>query len=186
MVALGGVKTFNFKCSTVGFLVDLWPHIQNALHHGSPLQKRGHFHQWCMPKRQEEPLSTFLQLLVYLAENLTVFGCFGAHVYAPLFFIWTKTDQHNVLVTHYGIRRLQSNTLWAGFPSRDILLGGGGCWGPACQSRQSKLPSDRSDRAVRRGGRKRGGKRCSAAILTRRVWLSLSIMAVFVSFHHSH
>lgn len=37
MVALGGVKTFNFKCSTAGFLADLRPHIQNALHDGSPL-----------------------------------------------------------------------------------------------------------------------------------------------------
>lgn len=85
-----------------------------------------------------------------------MFGCFGARVYAPLFFIWTKTDQHNVLVTHYGIRRLQSNTLWAGFPSCDILLGGGACWcwGPARQSRQSKLPSDRPDTAVKRGGEK--------------------------------
>lgn len=72
----------------------------------------------------------FLQLFVYLAENLTVFGCFDARVYALLFFISTKTDRHNVLVTHYGIRRLQSNTLWAAFPSHPILLGGG-CWGGA-------------------------------------------------------
>lgn len=83
--------------------------------------------------------------------------------------------------------RLQSNTLWAGFPSRDILLGGG-CfwfWGPACRSRQSEAPSDRPDRAVKRG-EKEGKERRSAAIVTYRVWLSLSITAVFVSFHHSH
>lgn len=107
-------------------------------------------------KARRAAVHFFLQLLVYLAENLTVFGCFGARVQAPLFFIWTKTDQHNVLVTHHGIRSLQSNTLWAGFPPRDPL---GRCWGPARQSRQSELPSDRPDRAVKRGGRKRRGEK---------------------------
>lgn len=35
----------------------------------------------------------------------------------------------------------------------------GRCWGPACQSRQSELQSDRPDRALKRGGEKwREGK----------------------------
>lgn len=34
-----------------------------------------------------------------------------------------QTVQLNVLVTHYGIRRLHSNTLRVGLPCRDILLG---------------------------------------------------------------
>lgn len=61
------------------------------------------------------------------------------------FSFFTKADQHNVLVTHYGIRRLQSNTLRVGFPSRDILLGES----PAWQSRQSEPSGRRGDETKR-------------------------------------
>lgn len=61
------------------------------------------------------------------------------------FLYFTKADQHNVLVTHYGIRRLQSHTLRVGFPSRDILLGES----PAWQSRQSEPWARRGDETKR-------------------------------------
>lgn len=53
-----------------------------------------------------------------------------------LYFI--QKVQHNVRVTHYGIRRLHSNTLRVCFPSLDILLGRVLLGRAACLSRHSE------------------------------------------------
>lgn len=68
-----------------------------------------------------------------------------------------------MLVTHYGIRRLQSNTLWAGFPSCGILLGGCGCWGGvgvqlARVASLSCHQTDQTERWREEGEREGGGK----------------------------
>lgn len=67
--------------------------------------------------------------------------------------IFIQTVQHNVLVTHYGIRRLHSNTLRVSFPSHDIPLGRVLLW-QSCLSEPSLRGADETE-GEREGARLR-------------------------------
>lgn len=58
--------------------------------------------------------------------------------------IFIQTVQYNVLVTHYGIRRLHSNTLRVSFPSHDIPLGRVLLW-QSCLSEPSLRGADETE-----------------------------------------
>lgn len=90
-------------------------------------------------------------------SQLTIWKCVCVWVLA-LFTFWRyfiQTAQHNVLVTHSGIRKLHSNTPRISFPPLDILLGRALLGRAARLSRQSEELT-----------RWRGERRHSTEILT--------------------
>lgn len=107
-------------------------HYIHAQNDGFPL--KNYYFPWSRMLTPRGALNTFQTLASVSWESFSgsMFQCWH------LCIIFIQTVQHNVLVKHYGIRRLHSNTLRVSFPSRDILLGRVLLGRAVCLSRHSE------------------------------------------------